>query len=414
MSTWFEVENFKSIRKLHIELRPFMTLVGANGAGKTNVVQALSVALDIVTAGTTAPIELYGGYEQLIRRGKRPARSMRFALRMPYAAAIRSPKGYGTMQVAFSLRPHPEGEGAIVADESLRIEDPSGKVLADVRWSSRGPEGIDLVGLRRLREGQNLLPLTTNRIEEWLKAREPEVLRLCALYNVLGLHRPAQRVRRLRLESSAVRADSIPGEARGLGAQDLAGKGLPLAIERLRPRDKPSTMAFKRVLAGLQEIYSGIEDVKTIRFQPGRRALSFKERNIDGELGEASVSDGVMHALALLVALEEERGHHGILAVEEPENALHPWALRRILELAQDRSGKAGALLVTTHSPVAVDAVKDPAALFVVEKDPKRGTTVTPALEKERALRAILAESGQKLGDVWLGGTIGGVPRAGT
>ncbi len=47
MSHWFEVEDFKSIMELHIYMRPLMVLVGANGAGKTNIVQALSLSFDV-------------------------------------------------------------------------------------------------------------------------------------------------------------------------------------------------------------------------------------------------------------------------------------------------------------------------------------------------------------------------------
>jgi predicted ATPase len=141
---------------------------------------------------------------------------------------------------------------------------------------------------------------------------------------------------------------------------------------------------------------------------PGQIALKFKERFIEEGLGQANVSDGLMHALALFIALEGGEPH-GALAIEEPENALHPWALRKFIERAQDAERDAP-LLVTTHSPTLVDAVHDPEALFIVENDARQGTIVTPAIEKERALRAILAESGQKLGEVWLDGSLGGIP----
>ena len=62
------------------------------------------------------------------------------------------------------------------------------------------------------------------------------------------------------------------------------------------------------------------------------------------------------------------------------------------------------------NSPTLIDAVEDPVSLFIVENDDKKGTVVTPALTREKALRAILAESGQKLGEVWLDGLLGGVP----
>ena len=96
-----------------------------------------------------------------------------------------------------------------------------------------------------------------------------------------------------------------------------------------------------------------------------------------------------------------------MLAIEEFENVIHPWSVRAMLERAQASSRQ---ILVTTHSETVVNAVKDPGSLFIVEHDDRKGTIVTPARQREAALDAILAESGQNLGDVWMDGSLGGVP----
>jgi hypothetical protein len=67
--------------------------------------------------------------------------------------------------------------------------------------------------------------------------------------------------------------------------------------------------------------------------------------------------------------------------------------------------------IITTHSETVVNSVKDPASLFVVENRDQIGTTVEAALSREAAITTILRESGQKLGDLWMDGTLGGVPR---
>jgi len=207
---------------------------------------------------------------------------------------------------------------------------------------------------------------------------------------------------RLRLDASALRSDVVGGAFQG-GLLGIAGDGLPRAVERIQ-----GTAAFKRILAGLQAVYPRIENVDTVRLLPGEVALRFKERGVKDGLGQANVSDGVMHALALLLVLE---GSHQdfVLLIEEPEKALHPWALRAIMRRVQEGTRSAPVLLAT-HSPTLIDAVEDPASLFIVENDDRKGTVVTPALSRETALRAILAESGQKLGEVWLDGLLGGVP----
>lgn len=217
--------------------------------------------------------------------------------------------------------------------------------------------------------------------------------------------KPPPTAVRLRLDASALRRDAASADVQG-GLLGLSGDGLPRAVERVR-----GTPAFRRVLTGLQAVYPRIEDVDTVQLLPGEVALRFKERAINQGLGQANVSDGVMHAVALLLVLEGSPPDSTLL-IEEPENALHPWALRTIIQRVQE-TPRPGPLLLATHSPTLIDAVEDPASLFIVENDDKKGTVVTPALTREKALRAILAESGQKLGEVWLGGLLGGVPDGG-
>jgi hypothetical protein len=228
---------------------------------------------------------------------------------------------------------------------------------------------------------------------------DPGAINTRSVFRLLTL-RPPPQMTRVRLDASALRRDSQLTTSRHGRFLGTTGEGLPLAIERLG-----KSKEHARIVAGLQDVYPRIENVGTVHLLPGQVALSFKEIGIQEALGQANVSDGVMHALALLVTLETV----GPLAIEEPENALHPWALRKIIERSQGRLD-GGILLVTTHSPTVVDAIADPAALFIVENTVRDGTTVVSAEKREEALRSILSESGQRLGDVWLSGALGGVP----
>lgn len=136
--------------------------------------------------------------------------------------------------------------------------------------------------------------------------------------------------------------------------------------------------------------------------------MLFKEAGISEELGLESISDGVLHALALLVVLESD-DENGLLAIEEPENAIHPWSVRAIVARAQIAPRRQ--VLLTTHSETVVSAVADAGSLLITERQGERGTTVVPAKDRVDALDAILRETGQDLGDIWMGGSLGGVPQ---
>jgi hypothetical protein len=221
---------------------------------------------------------------------------------------------------------------------------------------------------------------------------------------LLQLVAGACAVRRVRLDATALRA-----EARAAGSMGDAGEGIASAVADLRGMDNKPKKGFLPVLEALQEVFPRVEDVIPSRYGPGRLALTFRERGVTGDFDQSSVSDGVLHALALLLGLAAptRRGGAGILAIEEPENAIHPWSIRVLMRRMQGAPRRQ--IVLTTHSVEVVNGVKDPDSLLVVEVGDD-GTRIVPASEKEEALRAILRDTGEGLGEVWKGGTLGGVP----
>lgn len=451
MISHFEASNFKSLKEFRLDLRRFMVLVGPNGAGKTNLVRALEVFGEVLRRGTVEPIQEHG-YDQLIRREKRPARAgLSFSLRTELPALFveraisriltvhkpkepLKPQPPPVLEVGLSVTGSVHTDELHIAREVLRLISPQGtlEISSDERGISVQPGDDPRLRYLLLYELSGYAPYTNwaevarspsdarmRRLltEAFRPARSKDVdPRLLQIVNwqrrpsLMTRHlRDVSQVTRLHLDASALRRSPSFEEARdSLGP---TGEGLASAVARLRgPKPTPSPQ-FRKVLEALQEVYPRIEDVLTRRIPSGHLMLVFKERGISEELGQGSISDGVLHALALLVALHQGGGKEqpGLLAIEEPENAIHPWPLRRLIGYAQRSSRQ---ILLTTHSETVVNAVTDPEALFIVENDDKRGTFVTQATERESALRAILQESGQRLGDVWLDGSLGGVPGA--
>ncbi|WNG27189.1 AAA family ATPase [Cystobacter fuscus] len=444
MITHFEVSNFKSIKHLGLDLRKFMVFVGPNGAGKTNLVRALEVFGEVLHRGTVEPIQEHG-YDQLIRREKRPARSgLYFSIRaeLPPRAVQSALDFFPTLMgdKKGRIAPGPiqieAGIGVTGADQTDEVRitreelhfissrDKLGVVWdgseidtsvgADpVLWAliynqlpfyARTPRKSDSPKSIKKTISEAYIPSTSEQAA-------PQLLRLVnwqrtpsmAMRYLLNV----SQVKRLRLDASALRK-YLSFEGSKESTIGPTGEGLAYAVARIRGSKPEPSAQFRKVLEELQEVYPRIEDVFARRIPSGHLLLLFKEHGISDELGQGSVSDGVLHALALLVALHQEAsGQAGLLVIEEPENAIHPWPLRKLIARVQNSSRQ---IILTTHSETVVNAVVDPEALFSVENDDKKGTIVTPATERETALKAILEESGQKLGDVWLDGSLGGVP----
>lgn len=446
------IKNFKSIKALSLDLPAFAVLVGPNGSGKTNIVGALALFGELLRRGTTDPARDLG-WSQIIRREKRPARggiTLGVTVRVPGAlispAAPRRPVSRNAVAPPPSSKSAPSIklcatitlEGSVSEDEvrvrreELAVETEHGRlrIVADNSTFQVEPGGDPELwqlfqrGLwaggapwSDMDQAEKGLTQIFNPDRWGQDAAEQTVLRVLnrVRFGFSWMNHLAEscEVSRFRLDASALRSDSGLREPSWelLGP---SGEGLPAAVDRLRGHAKQPTPGFKRVLEALQRVYPRILDVRPQRVQPGRLTLLFRERGIEDDLGQANVSDGVLHALALLVMLEGGRPstrlwrEPGLLAIEEPENAIHPWSVRAMIERAQ--ASAARQVLITTQSETVVNAVRDPGSLFIVENDDRKGTLVTPARGKEHALDTILAETGQKLGDVWMDGTLGGVP----
>ena len=109
--------------------------------------------------------------------------------------------------------------------------------------------------------------------------------------------------------------------------------------------------------------------------------------------------------LALMTALIGEP-EANLIGIEEPENYVHPTALSSFVEYlleAQDRAQ----FLVTTHSPLLLDCLDDPAVVRVVRRDDEAGTTVVREGNPE-GVRGALEAAGFGLGEFYESKGFGG------
>jgi predicted ATPase len=114
--------------------------------------------------------------------------------------------------------------------------------------------------------------------------------------------------------------------------------------------------------------------------------------------------------IAMLLLLAEVAATHpgGLVAIDEPENSLHPYALRRFVRLARAWAKQNDLTIVlTTHSPVLLDEFNgEPDRIFVLE----RGRETLPVRLDELRDREWLAS--YTLGELYTGGEFGANEKA--
>jgi predicted ATPase len=143
--------------------------------------------------------------------------------------------------------------------------------------------------------------------------------------------------------------------------------------------------------------------VTTAHTGRGKRAVYTVRNMINIPL--TSMGEGVMNILGLVVhlALAEKK----VLILEEPENDIHPRALKALLDLVIEKSAD-NQFVITTHSNIVLKALgaSNNARIFriqcsLVERMPT--STVTDVGDSPDARRAILEELGYELhdADLW-------------
>ena len=121
-----------------------------------------------------------------------------------------------------------------------------------------------------------------------------------------------------------------------------------------------------------------------------------REPGLQFPVNQMGVSSGTLRMLALMTALHGQPATT-LIGIEEPENYIHPSALSSFVEHILDARDRVQ-FMVTTHSPLLLDSLDDPAAVNVVRRDDLNGTTVLKESDPA-SVRKGLEASGFGLGE---------------
>lgn len=369
-----------------IELRPLNVLVGANGSGKSNFLEAISL-LQAAPDQITRPVRDGGGIHDWLHQtaGQTGARPDAWV-----EAVIANTQGtnHFRYRVAFN-----ETAGRFqIQDEFLEYEKPQpGKAQPYFfyRWNAGHPvlnaKGMGERGLQRDSIQPDLSILAQKRDADiypeltWV-ARQLDSIRQYRDWTFGRYATP-----RLAQKTDAPN-DRLEPDCSNLG----------LMLNRLRMNGA----ARRKLIAALRQVYEGIEDVD-VSIQGGTVQVFLLEAN-GCAIPATRLSDGTLRYLALLTVLCDP-DPPPLVTIEEPELGLHPDMLPVVADLLTDASERTQ-LIVTTHAPGLVDALTDqPECILVCERG-ETGTTIErldaeqlqPWLEKYR------------LGQLWTSGQLGG------
>jgi predicted ATPase len=196
-----------------------------------------------------------------------------------------------------------------------------------------------------------------------------------------------------RFDPDALRARSplIP-EQNALAFVDARGHGLPGVLDVLNNRNDES---FQGISKELSRLFPTVDRLRLLTSSPNEKGVGVVLTN-GREIDASLMSEGMLYYLAF-AALRRLSGL-ALLAVEEPENGLHPSRIADVAKILREISLSGVQVIVATHSPLVVNELK-PEEVSVVTRTAEEGTKVkriidTPNFQKRSKV--------YELGELWV------------
>ena len=371
MVTRVVLRNYKSIAACDVRPAPLSFLVGPNGCGKSNFLDALRFVAEALRSSLDHALRDRGGIQEVRRRssGHPNHFGIRLDLRLDRAGE-RMERGW----YAFRVAAKPGGRYSVQQEECVVV-------------------GEDGHGSYKVSDGEVVASTIPN----------PPACASDRLYlvNMSGMNvfRPIYDALSgmgfYNLNPDAIRdlQQPDPGELLNRDGSNLASV--------LSNLDQDSKRALEEYLG---VITPGVTAVAP-RTMGTRITLDFHQE-VRGarhpwRFPASNMSDGTLRALGVLVALFQGNGtaseHRHLVGIEEPETALHPAAAGVLVDSLTDAS-QSSQVIVTSHSADLLDndAIPNRSIFAVTSEDAE--TRIGPLDEAARsALRDHLFTAGELL-----------------
>ena len=306
-------------------------VVGRNGSGKSNFVDAFAFLSEAMASPLQAVVEQRGGFSAVSRRD-----SARGGLAdVTLSVELQKPdRDTAVARYYVNLRPRRRYHFE-VATESCFVERNDGQNDSFRRLTDRGSTDWN------------------STVESLVPDVEPNALAL-PLVGGDSRFRPVLRflagMRTYRIEPAALRAMQDPDGGVGLRADGGNAASVLRKIRRRSPED------WKRICELLESVVPGTVGVRSKK-HGNKLTLEFTQIGTGAEpikFEAFSMSDGTLRVLGLITAVFQ-RPAPSLLVIEEPEASIHPGALGSILDVLKLAS-RSMQVVVTTHSPDVLDA----------------------------------------------------------
>lgn len=398
-----DIKGFKSIWQDSLDLGQLNVFIGTNGAGKSNLLEALAMISCSLEGGID--------YEKLKQRGSRLSSSAIFR------SAFKSKNRTSTLKLGVALSNDISYSMSVNAVNGFRFLAESVK-LKQRTLAGRSNNGATVNGRSIGAKLDNkkgifqylLADRTINNIVD--NAEQINVLSDIAKFAIYAPATPLLR---------GTETDTSAKEPLGL----YGGRLAEALNEVLNDKQKSKTVDIQRFFKLLkwikkigttldtdEELLSGHITISGLKLMYEDK---FMLTNFN-RLYAYDVSEGALYVLFILTLLVHEQSPN-IFALDNIDNALNPGLIRDLMLQVSEilTANPQKQIFLTTHNPSTLDAVDifNPThRLFVVERDEIGHTKFRRISPPDGMTKEKWEEEyfGMKLSEIWMSGAIGGLP----
>ncbi|MGW1755230.1 AAA family ATPase [Streptomyces mirabilis] len=368
--TRVRVDNYKSIAHCDVTLGRFTVLLGLNAAGKSNFLDALRFVRDALVKGPAEAVAARGGWEEVLRRVPEPATFCTIGLEFHLPAITHDGEPWVgryeiTLTSAIATRAGRDaGPGVRIQREFCEMRHPGAKSRNDIAQFLRRDHAE--TGRR-----QSLLELS----------RRPGTEPFGELHEALTemfFYSP---------DLSSLREARPNTPIAGALGEDGGDLGPALAALGEQERERVSQY-LGVIVPGVVEV--GPTD-PAADYIAARINFATNDDTEPHVFRAESMSEGTIRAIGLLTALFQPDAREGwmpLIAVEEPELALHPLAAGALYDALTEASEYVQVLATTQSAELFDRKEADLSAIRVVAAE--HGVTVIG--EVDPVSRSIVAD----------------------
>lgn len=328
-----EIEGYRSIRKIAggLELGPVNVLLGANGAGKSNLIGFFAFLNQLVNKNLLFYTREQGGASRILRNGPKTTDTLHFKIdaeQNAYEATLRWVKDdsfFFDYERTFYHRP----------GYDRPYEDMLGKGHLE----------------SCLREHEGKRDVSSHVLRKLLSLR---------LYHFHDTSPKAQ----VKLPQREGDSETLASDAANLAP-------VLLKLQRKNPDLYEVLRQTVRLVAPFFDDFV----LESGGYGPdGMILLQWKELGSEVVFGPDQLSDGTLRFMclsALFLLSERQR----TLILDEPELGLHPFAIQILADLVHAYATEGGQVLLSTQSTTLVNHFQ-PEQIIVVDRDPADGSSI--------------------------------------